>query len=91
MITDNESIQILRKSFEKVNGEPGVQAEMSRKEDVAVTLFYPLEKNMPERLYKYRVWSNSDDSATLISDNEKEGYETLDKEDAEKLKSTFLF
>lgn len=88
--TDKESIDLLKIVFGKVKWEPHTKAEMSRKEDVLATLFYTFDENMPERLYEYRIWFNSDDTATIISDNEKEGYGTLDKEDAKKLKSKLL-
>lgn len=90
MITDNESIELLRTKFEKVQWKTNVDPIMDGKEDLLVTLFFELDKNMPERLYEYRIWFNSDDTATIISNNEKEGYGKLDKENGEILKSTLL-
>jgi thioredoxin-related protein len=86
MITDHETISMLENLFKKVVWEPGVEAEMSRKEDVLITLFYRFDKNMPERLYTYRIWFNEDETATVISDNEIDRYGTLNKEETEKLK-----
>ncbi|MEW9669867.1 hypothetical protein [Ammoniphilus sp. 3BR4] len=85
-ITDKESIDLLRTTFEKVKWESNTKVEMSRKEDVLATLFFEFDKNMPE----YRIWFNSDGTATIISNNEKEGYGKLDKENGEILKSTLL-
>lgn len=85
-ITDTESINRLNHSFEKVKWEPGVEAQMARKEDVLATLFYTFDENMPEKLFEYRIWFNSNGTATIISDRENEGYGTLDKEGAVQLK-----
>jgi hypothetical protein len=91
MITDNESIELLRTAFEKVNWEPDIVPNMARKADVKATLFYEFDKNMPERLYEYEIWFNEHaDSATIISNNEKEGYGELDKDNADILKSELL-
>lgn len=56
MITDKETIDLLKNSFEKVKWEPHTKAEMSRKEDVLAILFYTFDENMPERLYEHRIW-----------------------------------
>jgi len=32
------------------------------------------EKNMAERLYEYEIWFNATGTATIIIDDEKEGY-----------------
>lgn len=90
IITDTETIHIIKDSFEKVNWEPNTKAEMARKEDLLVTLFYTFDKNMPEKLYKYRIWFNPDDTATIISEYEKEGYGKLGKEHSKVLKSSLL-
>jgi hypothetical protein len=88
VITDVETMEILKKTFEKVKWDPSIQAEMARQEDVFVTLFYTFEEDMPERLYEYRIWFNGDDSATIISNNENEGYGYLDG--ADKLKNILM-
>jgi hypothetical protein len=88
MITDNESIGLLRTAFEKVKWEPDTVPNMARKADVKATLFFQYDKNMPERLYEYEIWFNeSADTATIISNNEKEGYGELDKDNAGILKN----
>ena len=88
VITDVETMEILKKTFEKVKWDPSIQAEMVRQEDVFVTLFYTFEEDMPERLYEYRIWFNGDDSATILSNNENEGYGYLDG--ADKLKNILM-
>ncbi|MEH7346396.1 hypothetical protein V7122_21355 [Bacillus sp. JJ1532] len=89
IISDKETINLLRNSFEKVKWEPNTKAEMSRKEDVLATLFYTFDENMPERLYEYRIWFNSNETSTIISNNEKEGYGTLDEENTKVIKKAF--
>jgi hypothetical protein len=91
MITDVESIEIIRLAFDKVKWEPNVEPKMARKEDVKATLFFVFDKNMPERLFEYQIWFNQrKDTATIISNNPKEGYGVLDKDNAEILKSKLL-
>jgi hypothetical protein len=90
IITDNETIEELKSIFIQIKWEPNIQAEMARKENVLVTLFYTLDENMPEKLYEYRVWFNGNGNATIISNNEEEGYGSLNEEDTLKLKNILL-
>jgi hypothetical protein len=91
MITDEETVDTLRKAFKSIKWEPNVEAKMSRREDVKATLFFKYDKNMPERLFEYQIWFNhSNDTATIISNNENEGYGTLDKEHARTLEEILL-
>lgn len=91
MITDEETVDVLRNAFEKVKWEPNAEPKMARKEDVKVTLFFKYDENMPERLFEYQIWFNqSNDTATIISNNVKEGYGTLDKENAKTLENILL-
>lgn len=88
MITDNESIDVLRRAFEKVKWEQRIKPSMVRNADVKATLFYSYDKNMPERLYEYGVWFDEPaGTATIISNHEKEGYGKLDNINAGLLKS----
>lgn len=88
MITDEETIDVLRKSFKKVKWEPNVEPKMARKEDVKATLFFKYDENMPERLFEYKIWFNqSNDTATIMSNHVKEGYGTLDKDHAQVLEN----
>ncbi|WP_342431772.1 hypothetical protein [Neobacillus sp. FSL H8-0543] len=88
MITDEETIDALRKAFEQIKWKPNVEPKMARKEDVKATLFFRYDENMPERLFEYQIWFNqSNDTATIISNNVKEGYGTLDKENAKTLEN----
>jgi hypothetical protein len=80
MITDEETIYAIRKAFKQIKWEPNVEPKMARKEDVKATLFFKYDENTPERLFEYQVWFNqNNDTATIISNNVKEGYGTLDK------------
>jgi hypothetical protein len=79
IITDLETINTIKNSIDNVKWRPDVEPEMARKEDFTVTLFHLYDRNMPERLYNYRVWFNADDTATIISDNSTQGYGTFDE------------
>jgi hypothetical protein len=90
MITDRESIELLRQAFEQIKWDDKV-VKMARKPDVEATLFYIFDENKPERLYEYEIWFNeSVGTATIISNNENESYGELDKDNAQALKNIFL-
>ncbi|MDQ0860905.1 hypothetical protein [Bacillus sp. V2I10] len=87
MISDNESIELLKKAFEQIKWDNKV-VDMARKPDVEATLFYTFDKNMPERLVEYEIWFNeSAGTATIVSNNENESYGELDKDYTRTLKS----
>ena len=91
MITDLETVDVLRKAFKQVKWEPNVEPKMARKEDVKATLFFKYDENMPERLFEYQIWFNqSNDTVTIISNNVNEGFGTLDKENAQTLENILL-
>lgn len=91
MITDEETVDALRKAIKQIKWEPNVEPKMARKEDVKATLFFEYDENMPERLFEYQIWFNqSNDTATIISNNVQEGYGTLDKENAQALVNILL-
>jgi hypothetical protein len=90
IITDLETINTIKNSIDNVKWRPDVEPEMARKEDFTVTLFHLYDRNMPERLYNYRVWFNADDTATIISDNSTQGYGTLDKDNSVALKRALM-
>ncbi|MED3550021.1 hypothetical protein [Cytobacillus praedii] len=91
MITDEGTIERLRKIFKQVEWEPSAEPKMARMEDVKATLFFEYDKNMPERLFEYEIWFNQrNNTATIISNNEKEGFGTLDKDHAQTLKNILL-
>ncbi|MCK2021275.1 hypothetical protein [Peribacillus frigoritolerans] len=90
MITDRESIELLRQAFEQIKWDDKV-VKIARKPDVEATLFYTFDENEPERLYEYEIWFNeSAGTATIISNNENESYGELDKDNAQALKNIFL-
>ncbi|WP_163539242.1 hypothetical protein [Gracilibacillus sp. YIM 98692] len=90
MITDNESIELLKKTFEDIKWDDKV-VNMARKADVKATLFYEYDKNMPERLVEYEIWFNENTgTAEIVSNNEKEGYGELDKENTNILRKNLL-
>lgn len=91
MITDEETGDAIRKVIKQIKWEPNVEPKMARKEDVKVTLFFNFDKNIPERLFEYQIWFNqNNDTSTIISNNEKEGYGTLDKVNAKILENILL-
>ena len=91
MITDKETIDVLRKTFKQIKWEPNVEPKMARKEDVKATLFFEYDKNMPERLFEYKIWFNqNNDTATIISNIESENYGILDKDNAQTLETILL-
>ncbi|MBT2647635.1 hypothetical protein J7E52_12995 [Bacillus sp. ISL-34] len=90
MITDSETIELLRQTFEQIKWDDKV-VKMARKPDVEATLFYTFDEDIPERLYEYEIWFNeSASTATIISNNENESYGELNKGNAQTLKKIFL-
>jgi hypothetical protein len=90
IIVDRETINTIKSSLDYVKWRPDVEPEMARKEDFTITLFHLFDKNLPERLYKYRVWFHTDDTAAIISENSTQGYGTLNKVYSEELKNALL-
>ncbi len=91
MITDAETVDALRKAFKPIKWEPNVEPKMARKEDLKATLFFKYDENMPERLFEYQIWFiQRNDTATIISNNEKERYGTLEKDNAQILENILL-
>ncbi|MEH7255585.1 hypothetical protein V7111_26095, partial [Neobacillus niacini] len=91
MITDVETVKVLRRVFKQVKWEPNAEPKMARKEDVKATLFFKYDENMPERLFEYQIWfDQSNDTVTILSNNVKEGLGTLDKENAQILENILL-
>jgi hypothetical protein len=83
MITDEKTIDVLRKTFKQLNWEANAEPKMARKEDVKATLFFKYDENMPERLIEYQIWFiKNDNTATIISNNENENFGTLEKDHA---------
>ncbi|MFS0639192.1 hypothetical protein AB1K84_25295 [Mesobacillus foraminis] len=91
MITDEATVDALRKAFKPIKWEPNAEPKMARKEDIKATLFFKYDENMPERLVEYQIWFNqNNDTATIISNNEEEGYGTLEKDNAQILENIFF-
>lgn len=80
VIADKQSLQAIEQAMSNVTWEPNTKAEMARREDVIATFFVQEEKNMPERLYEFRIWFEGE-TATIISSKENEGYGRLVDED----------
>lgn len=90
IITDAETIKELKGIFLEIKWEPNIEVTMDRREDVLVTLFYSVDENMPEKLYAYRIWFNKNGYSRFISNNEEEGYGSLNEEDSIKLENILI-
>ena len=86
MIVDIMTLDSIQSLMEEVHWEPNSNPDLAGSEDFIATLFYTEEEKKPDQLYLYRMWFNADDSLSIISNNEDEGYGTLDEEYADKLK-----
>ncbi|PAK33732.1 hypothetical protein CHI08_26115 [Peribacillus simplex] len=89
MITDSESIELLREAFKQIKWDNRM-VKIARKPDLKATLFYTFDENMPERLVEYEIWFNENGTATIISNNENKSYGELDKESAKTLTNILL-
>ncbi|QGG51544.1 hypothetical protein [Lysinibacillus pakistanensis] len=87
IIADKEKINFVEKSLDNVRWEPQTEVNMVKKEDALVTSFYTYDENMPERLNEYKIWFEENDTVTIISNKEDEGYGRLDKENAQNLQN----
>ncbi len=86
-----EELSLVENIFQKVNWQPNAEPKMSREPDVEAIFFYTFDKNMPERLVNHQIWFNQgNDTATIISDYQNEGFGTLAKGNAESLKQVFM-
>lgn len=83
IIADKEKINFVEKSLDNVRWEPQTEVNLLKKEDALVTAFYTYDENMPERLNEYKIWFEENDTVTIISNKEDEGYGRLDKENAQ--------
>lgn len=84
IITDENQVKSIGALLEKVKWEKA-NVQISRKEDMTLTLFYLYDPNMPERLEEYKIWFHDDRVAEIVDSNEHK-YGKLSREDAEKLK-----
>jgi hypothetical protein len=80
MITDDETIELLKKTFKQIKWDDK-EVNMARKPDVKATLFYRFDENMPERLVEYEIWFNENaGTVTIVSNKENQSYGELDKD-----------
>jgi hypothetical protein len=90
IIQDKETLVLIENLSEKIKWQHKQNLSMVREPDVNAVFFYEVEKNMPERLYEYKIWFNKSGTATIISDDKKEGYSELDKNNTKTLKKYLL-
>lgn len=90
-IQDENILSLLEGFSEQVKWEQNKIPSMAREPDVKAIFFYEVKKNTPERLYEYEIWFNENaGTATIISNDVKEGYGELNKENAKVLKNIFF-
>ena len=90
MVFDQEKLENIRNYLFKTKWEPNVKPDMERQEDVLLRLFIEVEKNMPERIHEYRIWYEQDQSMTIVSNVDTEGYGRLNAEFAKPFKELLL-
>lgn len=88
VIKDQKKIDLINNVLENVSWEPKTKPEMARRQDLLATLYYTMEENTSKN-YEYRIWFNHK-TATIISNNEKEGFGRLDKENTQNLKDVLV-
>lgn len=90
-IQDENTLSLLGNLSEQVKWEQNKIPSMAREPDVKAIFFYEVKKNTPERIYEYEIWFNENTgTAAIISNDEKEGYGELNKENAKVLKNIFF-
>ncbi|MGG2028014.1 hypothetical protein AB1282_20140 [Gottfriedia sp. S16(2024)] len=90
-IQDKDTLVLIENLFKKIKWQSNQILSMAKKPDLLAVFFYEEEKNMPNRLYEYEIWFNATGTATIIINDEKEGYSygELDKNNAKTLKNHF--
>ncbi|MEW9674343.1 hypothetical protein [Ammoniphilus sp. 3BR4] len=90
-IQDKDTLVEIENIFEQIKWSPNTVVNMARKADVKTIFFYTFDENMPERLVEYEIWFNENaDTAEIVSNNEKEGYGELDKDNTNTLRKILL-
>ncbi|MDM5317088.1 hypothetical protein QUF49_13860 [Fictibacillus sp. b24] len=84
IITDENQVKSIGVLLETVKWE-NAKVEMSRKEDMMLTLFYLYDPNMPERLEEYKIWFHDDMNAEIVDSVNQ--YGKLNAADGQKLKA----
>lgn len=89
MITNNETIDLLKKTIENNKWED-TEVNMARNPDVKATFFYT-DDNKPERLRELGIWFNENTGTGIIgSIDEYKSHRELNKDNANTLKNIFL-
>ncbi|MCL1696455.1 MULTISPECIES: hypothetical protein [unclassified Lysinibacillus] len=89
MITDNETVDLLKKTIENIKWED-TGVNMARNPDVKATFFYTDDKK-PERLRELGVWFNENTgTGTIASIDKYKSHGELNNDNANTLKNIFL-
>lgn len=66
LITDKDNMILLREAFEQIEWEENSDFKMESSAELKATLFFDLDKNMPEKIKKYLIrFNNNDETATV--------------------------
>ncbi|MGM7684559.1 hypothetical protein ACSVDA_20770 [Cytobacillus sp. Hm23] len=90
MITNNESIQVIRNVYKNIKWGRNVDTKISRHEDVKATFFYTYDDNMPELLTDYYIWFDEFNQTAIIIDEAESSLGTIDEDHAILLKELLL-
>lgn len=85
IIFEEKDLQSIGKIFKSMKWKKNVIVDMSRKEDVKVTLFIQIDQNRPERLIEYLIWFENNGTATIIR-TDVHGYGKLNQTNTQSLK-----
>lgn len=89
MILEQAEMNWIQEQLQQVSWEPNVQPDMARVEDLQMQLFIEKNPNMPESIITYQIWIENDQSLTMVSNEEKEGYGRLKAEKSKELVAFF--
>ncbi|MDX8360414.1 hypothetical protein [Cytobacillus sp. IB215316] len=90
MVTNNESIQVIRNVFKNIKWERNVDTKISRHEDVKATFFYTYDENMPELLTDYYIWFDELNQTAIVIEEAESSLGTIDEEHTLLLKELLL-
>ena len=86
MILDIVTLDSINSLLGEVEWKPKEEFEAAGEESLIATLFYTQDQEKQDELHLYRIWYNSDDSLSIISNNNEESYGILKEKYADKLK-----
>ncbi|NBI28207.1 hypothetical protein [Chengkuizengella marina] len=85
MITDPATLDVLKEVLGDIKWNPNIEVNIGQ-EEVKANFFYRYDKNMPERIVKYRMWFNEYGEVNILSNLKYENYGKLSGKHAQELK-----